>query len=61
MFKSNLKKIVIGSLYIKEVTMLQNMKMLYKARERVIKWFDNYFIIVSETRRKIIQREELIY
>ena len=41
--------------------MLQNMKMLYKARERVIKWFDNYFIIVSETRRKIIQREELIY
>ena len=41
--------------------MLQNMKMLYKARERVIKWFDNYFIIVFETRRKIIQREELIY
>ena len=32
--------------------------MLNKVRERVIKWFNNYFIIVSAARQKIIQRGE---
>ena len=32
--------------------------MLNKVQERVIKWFNNYFIIASAARQKIIQREE---
>ena len=32
--------------------------MLNKVQERVIKWFNNYFIIVSAARQKIIQRGE---
>ena len=37
---------------------LQNIDMLYNAQEKVIKLFDDYSTIASETKYKTIHREE---
>ena len=38
---------------------LENIKLLYKSRQAVIKLFDNYSLIISEAKYKTKHREEL--
>ena len=58
MFESNLNKISRGRHKSKEQkSALENIKLLYKSREAVIKLFNDYFSIISEAKYKSIHGE----
>ena len=58
MFKSNLNEISRGRYKSEEQkSALKNIKLLYKSREAVIKLFNDYSLIISETKYKSIHGE----
>ena len=58
MFKSNLNEISRGRYKSEEQkSALKNIKLLYKSREAVIKLFNDYSLIISETKCKSIHGE----
>ena len=51
--KSNIIEIIVGNNKSEDQkSIIQIIKVLYKSREKVIKFFDDYFRIVSETKHK---------
>ena len=60
MFKSNLKEISKGRYKSEEQkSVLENIKLLYKSREAVIKLFNYYCSVTSEAKYKSIHGEGL--
>ena len=58
MFKSNLNEVSRGRHKSKEQkSALENITLLYKSREAVIKLFNDYFSIVSQAKHKLIPGE----
>ena len=53
-FKSNLNQILKKGRYKskEQKSTLENIKFLYESRKAVIKWFDEYALIASETKHK---------